>query len=188
VPLEDGCSLATRCSWNHPHSVAGRAFFANYRSRRSVLGFEDDDKPGRFGFMRCQLGEILIAPIGQIYMAALHLTSGRRSVFGISSHCLSSRQRKPIRAMSSGVRAVGSVSCSADEPSQFIFAVAAGVCCGCSNIILSEASIALRRFKAAVGLHRSRPLVMNLVSTLPSDTAFKMRAANSIWTAPPITP
>jgi hypothetical protein len=36
----------------HPHSVAGSAFFANHRSRRSVLGFEDDDNPGRFGFMR----------------------------------------------------------------------------------------------------------------------------------------
>jgi hypothetical protein len=94
----------------HPHSVAGHAFFANYRSRRSVLGFEDDDNPGRFGFMRRQLGEILIAPIGQIYMAALHLTSGRRSVFRISSHCLSSET--PIRATSPGVRAwIGVVFC-----------------------------------------------------------------------------
>jgi hypothetical protein len=32
------------------------------------------------------------------------------------------------------------------------------------------------------------PLVMNLVSTLPSDTAFRMREANSIWIAPRMIP
>ena len=48
--------------------------------------------------------------------------------------------------------------------------------------------MALRRFNAAVGLHRSRPVVMNLISTPPSGTAFRMRAANSIWIAPPNIP
>src|ERR1700716_3847524 len=70
---------------------------------------------------------------------------------------------------------------------QFIFAAATGLCCGCSSIF-NAASIALRRFIAAVGLHRSRPVVMNLISTPPSGTAFKMRAANSIWIAPPMIP
>src|SRR6202048_2432240 len=76
-------------------------------------------------------------------------------------------------------------SCSADR--QFIFAAATGLCCGCSSIF-NAASIALRRFKAAGGLHRSRPVVTNLISTLPSDTAFRMREANSIWIAPPMIP
>ena len=70
---------------------------------------------------------------------------------------------------------------------QFSFVVAAGACCGSSNIF-SAASIALRRFNTAVGLHRKRPLVINLISTLPSDTAFKMRDASSIWIAPPMIP
>ena len=39
----------------------------------------------------------------------------RRLAFRISLHCLSSRKRKPIRATSSGVRAVASVSFSADR-------------------------------------------------------------------------
>jgi hypothetical protein len=70
---------------------------------------------------------------------------------------------------------------------QFSFAVAAGACCGCSSIF-SAASIALRRFNAAVGLHRSRPVVMNFISTLPSGTAFRMRAASSTWIEPPNIP
>ena len=41
---------------------------------------------------------------------------------------------------------------------------------------------------AAVGLHRSRPVVINLISTPPSGTAFRIRAANSIWIAPPNIP
>jgi hypothetical protein len=34
--------------------------------------------------------------------------------------------------------------------------------------------MALRRLNAATGLQPSRPLVMNLISTLPSDSAFKI--------------
>ena len=67
----------------------------------------------------------------------------------------------------------------AANQSQFSLAVAAGACCGCSSIF-SAASIALRRLNAATGLQRSRPLVMNLISTLPSDSAFKIRHASSI--------
>src|ERR1700738_4151855 len=77
--------------------------------------------------------------------------------------------------------AVASGSCSADR--QFIFAAATGLCCGCSSIF-NAASMALRRFKAAVGLHRSRPVVINLSSTRPSGAVCRIRPANSIWIAP----
>ena len=64
-----------------------------------------------------------------------------------------------------------------------LFAAATGLCCGCSSIF-SEASIALRKFIAAAGLHRSRPVVINFISTCPSGAVFRIRAANSSWIAP----